>query len=41
MPDRCRCVVDFPPADLRAADELVDKMQALRPVGPTWSWKLT
>ena len=34
VPDRCRCVVDFRLPDLRAADELVDKMQALRPVGP-------
>ena len=33
VPDRCRCVVDFRLPDLSAADELVDKMQALRPVG--------
>ena len=33
-PNRCRCVVDFRLPDLRAADELVDKMQTLRPVGP-------
>ena len=33
VPDRCRCVVDFRLPDLQAADELVDKMQGLRPVG--------
>lgn len=33
VPDRCRCVVDFRLPDLSAADELVDKMQALKPVG--------
>ncbi|MBV7430711.1 MULTISPECIES: M20 family metallopeptidase [unclassified Acidovorax] len=33
VPAQCRCVVDFRLPDLQAADELVHKMQALRPVG--------
>lgn len=34
VPALCRCMVDFRLPDLRAADELVDKMQALKPLGP-------
>lgn len=33
VPALCRCMVDFRLPDLRAADELLDKMQALKPVG--------
>lgn len=34
VPALCRCVVDFRLPDLGAADELVNKMQALKAVGP-------
>lgn len=34
VPALCRCWVDFRLPDLQAADELVEKMQALKPVGP-------
>ena len=34
VPALCRCMVDFRLPDLRAADELLDKMQALKPMGP-------
>ena len=33
VPAFCKCVVDFRLPDLQAADELVGKMRALRPVG--------
>ena len=33
VPALCRCMVDFRLPDLRAADELLDKMQGLKPVG--------
>lgn len=33
VPALCRCMVDFRLPDLGAADELLDKMQALKPVG--------
>jgi len=33
VPAYCKCIVDFRLPDLQAADELVGKMRALRPVG--------
>jgi glutamate carboxypeptidase len=33
VPALCRCMVDFRLPDLRSADELLDKMQSLTPVG--------
>ena len=33
VPGYCRCVVDFRLPDLQAADEMMQKMRALRPVG--------